>query len=538
MRFEAESPRAAALWVALAASLPYVTALQGSFVSDAATLLGKNPELAASSGWIEWFGRDFYWGTPIQDVTLYRPLTLLSLLAQVRTTGLAPLPFLAVNVALHVVVSLAVLVLGRSLLTPRAALAGALLFAVHPIHTEAVAWIMGRSELLAAALALASCLCFLRAADRAGSRRVAWAAAAAAAFFAAVLSKEHVATLPVWMAAATLLIRRRRPPASAWLAVALAGAALAGFAVLRSAALRRVAEVPLDLELFNPAADLPTPWRWLAAAGVTARYAALLAWPGTLSHDYSLAQIPTRVLGGWEVAGILVVVLAAAAIVLAARREPGLAIVALLGPITGFAVSNVPIVIGTIMAERLVYLPSVSAALAAGWLLGRLPRRRAFAALGLFVLAALTARTAVRNLDWRDDRTLYEAALVASPRSAYVKAVVADQALARGDIARAETLVRSALEIHPDYYDGRVILARTLIARSAWLPAAAEIRAAYALATDDPARSRLRGNLGYVLYRAGRIEESIREYREALRLDPSNQTARSALTGDSLPPQR
>jgi len=537
-----------ALAVLAAAVLPYLNALDGALLSDAALMIGENPALRGSTEWLAWFGRDFYWGSPMGDPTLYRPLTVWSFLVHLRTTGLTPGPFLLGNVLLHAAASLLVLALGDRLVARPAGLLGALLFAVHPIHTEAVAWVMGRSELLAAVFALGACLLGLRARDCDARRPWAAAGGAVAAYAAALGAKEHVALLPLWFGL-TWLVERPRRAGRVTAAMGVASLfVLAGFLALRAHALVREDGRPA-LGLFNPAADVPAPRRWLTALAVIARYAGLLVWPGPLSHDHGFAEtVASTGLGLQEAVGLAVVVGLAAVTGLAARWQPGLALALALVPVSFVLVSNLPFPIGTVMAERLLYLPSAGLALAAGWLLARLPLPawltlgarapatppspawRPIAAASLVVLAvtALAARTVIRNADWRSKERLVAATRAASPRAAWAAFLAALLERDRGADARAIALAEESLRIYPRNHDALAVLG-DLHARQGRLHDA--IRRYEEGLAIFPRSAPLHDTLGWALGQTGRWAEAERELRESARLDPGLLSPRLRLGG-------
>ena len=142
--------------IALLAALPYLNGLSGDFVFDDVGVIRDNPVIQRDPAW-----RVFT--TVYEPGALYRPLTMLSYVANARVDG-GPMGFHAVNVLLHVAVALAFYALALQLLAaPTAAWIAAALFAVHPIHTEAVTGIVGRAELLAALFSIAALLALARA---------------------------------------------------------------------------------------------------------------------------------------------------------------------------------------------------------------------------------------------------------------------------------------------------------------------------------------------------------------------------------------
>jgi hypothetical protein len=153
--------------IALLAALPYLNGLNGDFVFDDVGVIRDNPVIQRDPAW-----RVFT--TVYEPGALYRPLTMLSYVANARVDA-DPVGFHAVNVLLHVAVALAFYALALQLLAaPTAAWIAAALFAVHPIHTEAVTGIVGRAEILAALAALGSLLALARALPREGRSRVSW----------------------------------------------------------------------------------------------------------------------------------------------------------------------------------------------------------------------------------------------------------------------------------------------------------------------------------------------------------------------------
>jgi len=592
--------------VVLAGLLVYLNAIPADFVFDDLVLIRNNKAFLDSAlndrEWLAWFGRHYWWGK--EDLgtgeevraELYRPVTILSYAVNAQASGLDARVFHAVNVVLHAGVGLLVLGLGRRLVGPAAALLGALLFAVHPLHTEAVTGIVGRAELLAALFGLASVLCAFRAAAPSARGWAWWGGAGVGLFFLALLSKEHVATLPVWLALALAVEREGRSPRRSILIVAsMLAAGVVHYAIWRGVITAWGGPVPIP-EINNPTVGVPVVVRWLTAAAVTLRYAWLFVWPARLSPDYSYAEIlPSRGLGVAELGGIALIAGLVGVIVLALRRHPGLGLALAFVPVTFFVVSNFPFPIGAVMAERLTYLPTVGACLAVGWALARLgwrgrppavPPRRAsggpgglgaalapsgrwgwvVAGLCAAALVGYAARTVVRNLDWRDEYTLFASAKTVSTRSFKVRLNLASAAMSLGRPHVAVEAMEESLELNPPP-EGTVDLLKTLA--DAYLvmgrPAQAEqslrraiqVSGAKALAPhlglgevyiaqgrDELAAEQYRAtaalfpdsvtprhNLGNVLWRMGRMAEAEQALRDTLRLKPDFVAAHLSLGG-------
>ncbi|HEY8154205.1 MAG TPA: tetratricopeptide repeat protein [Myxococcota bacterium] len=435
--------------VAALCVLVFAGSLGGGYVLDDTRLVRDNPEITSPRRALAYFGEDYWW--PHRVSGLYRPLTLLSFSVDHAVGAGAPLVFHASNLALHAVCSLLVLALFRALGASAAvSVGGASLFAALAVHTEVVANLAGRSELLAAAFALAALLAHVR-----GGRL---AFAAPPLFGAALLCKESAIALPLVMLLYDWLWRREHPLSTrrnAALAASLLAVAL-GYLALRSFALEG-SPLPVPSRMDNPLVELALPLRVLNALAVAQRYLGLLLFPAVLRYDYSLAQIPLLVSFREPMA---LLVLFACALELCATiwiaRRSRLAAFGLGLSLASFAVvSNLAIPIGTILGERLLYFPSVGFCLLVALGLERLLRShpRALPAALALLVALNAARAAVRTSEWKSEERLYLADLPRSPNSARVQINAGFAEQLRGDHARALQHFDRALEIEPSFRD-------------------------------------------------------------------------------------
>lgn len=441
-------PGRAIVAIALLATLPYLNALGGEFVFDDVGVIRDNPVVQRDPAW-----RVFT--TVYEPGALYRPLTMLSYVANARLDR-GPLGFHAVNLVLHVAVTVALYALAlRLLAAPRAAWIAAALFAVHPVHTEAVTGIVGRAELLAALAALAALLALARALDSAGPARGRWLAASWAAFAAGLLCKESAFTtiglvlVVHWRLAPADGLRRRAAVLAPYVAV---GLAYLGLRLLVVGALALPAP-PGSLD--NPLAHVDLATRLRTASIVLWDYLAMLIAPVRLSADYSFNQVPLA-LSWLEPRPLTALALLAGlgtASLAAWRRWPQVTIAAAFFAIPLALTANLLFPIGTIKAERLLYLPSAGLCLAAGWLLASwaAARPRAAGVAVVTILALFAARTWLRNGDWRDERALYEAAVRVSPESAKAHHNLAVALQRAGDYDAAVAHYHRALATYPDY---------------------------------------------------------------------------------------
>jgi len=430
------------------AVLPYLNSLHGEYVFDDILMIRDNPVI--QSGSLQQVVTADYYGTA------YRPLVLLTYAANTRIDA-RPFAFHLVNLLLHLAVTLsAYALLSRVVASLRTAWLAAAIFAVHPIHTEAVSSIVGRAEILAALGTLVSLLAVARAVvDRRRSGR--WLGAAGVAFAVGLLSKESaftavcLAPLIHWWIAPRDGWTRRLAILAPYAAVGL------GYLALRNAVIGAIAMPHLPDPLDNPLAYVDTATRLRTAAIVLWDYVALLVAPLRLSADYSLDQVPLAV--SWSdpraLAAFAIIATSSAAAIVGWARRSELALAAVLFAVPLALTANVLFPIGTIKAERLLYLPSLGACLAAGWLLARWfeVRPRAAVALTATLLVVFASRTSARNLDWRDSLSLFATAVEVSPRSAKAHHNLAVALEMNGENDKALQHYESAIAIYPDYAD-------------------------------------------------------------------------------------
>lgn len=444
----------------LLAIVPFLNGLPNDFTYDDLHVVRDDPRLEGPSRAGELLTTG-YWG---DSSDVYRPLVLLTYAVQRWAHGPNAAAFRAVNVLLHAGVTLLLLELFLALgFRETSCVAATALFAVMPIHTEAVTSVVGRAEILAAALSLLSALAYLRA-TREATGLLRWSALSLVAFVLALFSKESAAALPAILLVVELFrdepslrpVRRARVAVVIGLGALLVGGFLGVRLAVLGGALRAPTALPTDLT--NPVASLPPALRLLNGADLLWLYAAKSAVPHRLSADYSSAALPVLREIGRPRAWIGLAAWAAA--VVAALRLRRTWREAAFGPLFFLAAflvtANVAVPIGIVFAERLAYLPSAGVALTLGTILDRAgtalasrtgrPRRALLPAAA--VVIGLLPFTLLRNRDWKDDRTLYESIVRAQPRSARGHYLLAFDAYRRGDLPSAETSLGTALGLH------------------------------------------------------------------------------------------
>ena len=458
--------RRLAPWLAaLAACAVYLNALHNGFTLDDRIVVQENPfvhgAFAMRDIWVS-----SYWPKLPFQLGLYRPLTIFMYAVEWGLWHGQPMGFHAVNIALHAAVSaLVVLLVLRLGAPPLAAALGGVLFAIHPVHVEAVSNIVGGAEVVMTLFVLAACLLHLWHRGPAVARWV----GIAACFLAALLTKESAVSLPLLLVIVDGLDPQRRTPlwrtvwddAPLYLLMAML---FGGYMGLRYAVLTVFTGSTLAPALVGAS----TATRIATAISIWPQYLRLLVYPRDLVADYGPNVLVAAHWGApivWMSLALGAVVLATA--VMLRRRVPWWTAAVAWFAASIFVVSNLAVPVGIVLAERTLYLPSVALAFAAVPLveLGRrLPRSAIAAAAAGLLLALGAARTWTRTPDWRSTDVLLTQLAAAHPESYYAQVYLGDNAMhaghpqiAVGHYARAWALDHNAL-IGEGYADALVQL--------------------------------------------------------------------------------
>lgn len=478
---------------------------------------------------------------PNKDSNVFRPLTFAALALNWALGGTHPRGYHAFNLLLHALVTVLLYFVLREMLEPEPqaetlAWVAAILFSVHPIHTDAVASIVGRSELLAAGFLLAAWLFHLR--D--------YAVASLLSFVLALLSKESAL---VFLPLAFLGDYARGKLKSVYRYSYIVAAALLYIALLWKTKGGRFGQKELPFTE-NPLAYLPVDLRVLNAVRVAWKYVALQIYPATLSCDYSFNSIPLYATLRHTAPAALAALVTLATWIWTVRSQRNKWALAGTIYIAGFAVTaNIFIPTGTIMGERLAYLPSAGFCLLIAVLWAsfeRYQRRLAWIILALVVMA-LAARTMLRNRDWQDNFTLFLAAARAVPENASIHDGLAGQYQQRGEWEAALAETQATVQIYPDFPEQ---LRSQGIPESDFRIVNVAVQLANAGHSDDalaflnlaiancPEFSLAWSNRAVLRYQRGETRRAREDAQNALRLDSANPQAQYLLNLLSFPASR
>jgi Tfp pilus assembly protein PilF len=415
-----------------------------------------------------------YWGVPLSHSgshKSYRPLTTLSFRLDwlVAPAGQAAAQFHLTNVLLHAAVTGLYVHFCRGWVRPGTALVAGLLFAVHPVHCEAVAGVAGRADVLAGLLYLA-CLTAHR-------QLGGWSLTTPLLAAAAMLAKEQGVTALAACAIMDLLDLnatkkpQQRTPTRRW------GILYLGLSTIILLSLRSLAldgQLPTFSRSDNPAAhssSLLT--RTLTFLLLPVLNWLLLACPSTLSYDWSMDSVPLvtslsdprnlltacfysvlayslmRAFG--PVLGVLLQ--KPCKVIKSHPNGPALAVALSLTILPFLPATNLFFYVGFVLAERVLYIPSLGYVLLLAVGLDQMarhhPRATKLCTAGLILVLSL--RTLARNRDWRDEKDLFLSSVGTNPAKSWSN--LGSVLHARGEPAFAELALKQALLLRPNMAD-------------------------------------------------------------------------------------
>jgi tetratricopeptide (TPR) repeat protein len=509
---------AAALFVGLVSFGVHANTLSNGFVYDDAKQILANPWITDLRFLTDIMKRDVWGFWEERGASpYYRPLMHVLYMITHQAFGLAPWAYHLLNVIFHTANSLLVFFLvervGRDsgeISSPGVPLVAALLFATHPIHSEAVAWAGGIPDLSFSFFYLLSFWLYLGATreDGGSSLRL---LLSLCAFALALLAKEPAVTLPLMLLAHDLsfgLAHVRRNLKKLLAYVVVAGAYFAvRLSVLEGSWLPRAGS-PLE--------------NWLPDVfALFGRYLGKLLLPIHLNAYY-----PSSPAGSFFEPAVLLglgsMVLFAAALYASLGRSKlvflGLAFIALpLAPAL-----YVPGIGGTPFAERYLYLPSLGFALLVALSISRVAahmRKPELPVLvaGISIALLYSGGTLARNQVWKDDYRLWSDTVRKSPESGIPRNNLGRAYFSMGDIDKAVEQYRVALRINPAHAEARNNLGAALATKGMVEEAESELLIALKL---DPDYSDAHNNIGILYGSRGNLDLAVLHFRKALGVRP------------------
>ena len=423
LRFPAWGAIATLIALSLVSS---VTSLGNKFVQDDRPIISENMLVHSLRIWHLF--TQAYWPSPYPR-ELYRPFTSTLFALEWVVGGGRPVAFRIVSILLYLGATLAVYHLSRRGLGHGAAWLAAAFFAVHPVHVEAVAVAVNQAELVVGMLLVLLTTAYIDRRRAGTPLTLRWTGMMAIGYLIAAFFKEHALLLPALMIAAELTVIRDTRPWRARIAalrpffLVLVLMAVS-FIAIRNAALEGDIKGSFTAEALT---DLGFGRRALTMLGIVPEWVRLFIWPAHLQADYSPGEIVAAT--HWGAAQVLGAALTIAAMALAWAcriKRPTVTFGMLWIGVALALVSNLIISTGIVLAERTLFLATIGVVIAGAgpiWSLGSAIYRRGslgrvFAVCGLLALLGLgAARSAARQLVWRDLVTLWNQTVIDAPNS-------------------------------------------------------------------------------------------------------------------------
>lgn len=477
-----ESPARIVLVLAGVSILVYLNTLGNGFAYDDVMIVEKNPLLRNIANIPKLF-QVGYWDHWVTGSASYRPVLTTTFALNFFITGPSPWGFHLVNILLHAAnVWLVYYLLCRYQVSQTLALLAALLFAIHPVHTEAVANIVGRGEVLAAFGFGLAWLCWkMRETSENRIHRGGLYLCALVSYLAGMLSKEPIIVLPVLLFSLDVvredpeLSLRRLLPRFPRLVLPYLGfvVVLGVYFGMRAMAGQTLDQHPASK--IQEMASLTFFGRCATMASMSLEWARLLiiGYPLRPFYDPNHFTVVSHfTLRSWiGLVGILSLITVA---VKAYRRYPLVTFAIFFWFVTISVVSNIVVLIGSIIAERQLYLPSVAAVILIAWggeqLLfserwakAQVPVQAIAGAVLVMLCVSYVFITSRRNLDWRDSETLFSRFIETDPRSPLGYSVLGNYAFDRKEYVLAGQLFKKSLDYSPTAFAGKFGLCRVAV---------------------------------------------------------------------------
>lgn len=471
----------------------YYNSCYCGFVFDDISAIKENRDLRPHTPLKNVFLNDF-WGTPMykeQSHKSYRPLCVLTFRWNYLIHQLEPMGYHLVNMILHGVVCLLYFRMCSMFLPETSSFVAALLFSVHPVHTEAVTGVVGRAETLSSVYFLASFMFYIKSTRR--KRATGWRplGLSMASVATAMLCKEQGITVTGVCAVYELFVAQKLRLSDVqyfirWLFSSKASLhhtwtsdATKRLCVLTATTVTLLlirlqvmgSKLPVFTRFDNPASVANTPTRQLSYNYLVSVNLWLLLFPCDLCCDWTMGTVPLveSFVDRRNIATLfsygMIAVLSYIALTTDNKQQCNMIIMSLAFLIFPFLpASNLFFPVGFVVAERVLYMPSMGFCMLIGYGWSVLVEKRysklAWMGLGILLLAH-GCKTIRRNWDWESEYTIFMAGLKVNQRNAKLFNNVGHALEGQGRFQEALQYFNKAVSVQQDDIGAHINVGRT-----------------------------------------------------------------------------
>jgi len=534
------------LLIAVVAGVAYFYGLKGDFVYDDITLIAQDPFYTAeNSSYPDCWKRTYWQG--IRSIGQYRPLVGVTYLLNVRISGLHSPAFRLTNLLIHILISIMVFKLAMLLGAGGiSATFATLLYAVHPIHTEAVIPSSGRAELLCALFILIGFISFIYILKSEKPKLWMYPVPALSLIFAMWSKENGIILIPLcilydflykkhswkeWGHLKMSLIKGLKNYSCLFLGlVAVVVVKLINIGYLMPVLRGRIA-----VEIDNPLVKASLLERLCTALKIQGMVFSKYIWPQHLSHDYSYAEIiPNDNLFNFYALFALFIFIAVPVLLCLILQGYRKIIIFLTAAyiISILPAGNFIVTTGTIFGERLYYTPSIWFLIGIVFVFLRLSQKIhkkychsdrpyfVYAACGFLAIAILASgmRTFVRSLDWDSQLSLAVKGKETAPKSIKTWGMLATQFAANDQLEDAVFCCDKAIAILPSSRSILTKKSRYLIRLKQYNAAEKCLRELVRQNSEFPEDY---NNLAGIMQGKGNPKEAVKLLEHSLKLNPN-----------------
>lgn len=508
----------------------YLNTLSTDFVWDDIYQIKNNDQIKSLLNIPSFFSSNVWAGVRGFSSYYYRPLFILSLAVDHSVWGEQPFGYHLTNMVLHILMSIMVYLFALKFLkSATGSLFSAAVYAVYPVHAEAVAWISGRNEILSALFLLSSFYFYIFYREK---RRIAYIISSLVLFSFSLLSKETAVVLPVIILLYELFFGNRdwkettRVPA-------LYGLLIIPYFIVRL----------ILFKSMTGAQSQPLLWRLSTTPGLIMEYLRLLISPINLKVFYDIA-VKKTFLSQDVIIPIFVLGIICLGIIFSLRYDKRIFFNLLFTLITLVPVSGIVVLIApALMADRYLYLPSAGFSMALGTIFSIIPgsvvkkssrqetkgipgltwtAHTGVKLAGALIVCLLLVLNIQRNNAWKDNFTFKSIMVRDAPGSFFSHYSLGLYYDDQGTLDEAVRELKFAAQLNPDHAETHNSLGIVYDRQGRLNEAMNEYLIALRL---NPNNAKTHDNLGILYEKESKFDEALREYRTAVRLDPANVNA-------------